>query len=224
MTKDWYLNVYNSIILNSRSHRELDYKESHHIVPRCVGGTDDPSNIVDLTAREHFLCHLLLCEIYPNESKLKYALFLMAIGKNKKLIKYKINNRLYERLKIEYIKISKGKLEPKNFGNKIKSLERNKKIGDANRGKPKPKGFKEKISKLNKGKIRNKEFIKKLIKNKSKSVLQYDLEGNFIKKWFSAKEAGKELNINNSQINAVARGNTKFKTAGKFKWKYENKD
>ena len=219
-----YIKIYNNIIEKAKNRQLEGYVEKHHIIPKCLGGNNEKENLVRLTAREHFLCHLLLCEIYPNESKLKYALFLMAIGKNKKLIKYKINNRLYERLKIEYIKISKGKLEPKNFGNKIKSLERNKKIGDANRGKPKPKGFKEKISKLYKGKIRNKEFIKKLIKNKSKSVLQYDLEGNFIKKWFSAKEAGKELNINNSQINAVARGNTKFKTAGKFKWKYENKD
>ena len=64
MTKDWYLNVYNSIILRAKAHRELDYKEMHHIVPTCVGGTDDSGNIVDLTAREHFLCHWLLTKIY----------------------------------------------------------------------------------------------------------------------------------------------------------------
>ena len=64
MTKVWYLNVYNSIILRAKAHRELDYKEMHHIVPKCVGGTDDSGNMVDLTAREHFLCHWLLTKIY----------------------------------------------------------------------------------------------------------------------------------------------------------------
>ena len=60
MTKDWYLNVYNSIILRAKAHRELDYKEMHHIVPKCVGGTDDSGNIVDLTAREHFFVSLAI--------------------------------------------------------------------------------------------------------------------------------------------------------------------
>lgn len=34
--------------------------ERHHIIPKSYGGTDDPSNTINLTLREHFVAHLLL--------------------------------------------------------------------------------------------------------------------------------------------------------------------
>jgi hypothetical protein len=78
-----YQRIYNQIIERAKT-RQLDgYKEKHHIVPKCLGGSNDKINLVELTAREHFICHVLLCEIYPKENKLKHALFLMAIGKQK---------------------------------------------------------------------------------------------------------------------------------------------
>jgi hypothetical protein len=39
---------------------ENEYTESHHIIPKSMGGTNDKSNIVKLTARLHFLAHLML--------------------------------------------------------------------------------------------------------------------------------------------------------------------
>lgn len=36
----------------------------HHIIPRHAGGTDDPSNLVDLTPAEHAEAHRLLYEQY----------------------------------------------------------------------------------------------------------------------------------------------------------------
>ena len=41
------------------------YTEIHHIIPKCMGGTDDKSNLVKLTAREHYIAHKLLTKIYP---------------------------------------------------------------------------------------------------------------------------------------------------------------
>jgi len=60
------------------------------------------------------------------------------------------------------------------------------------------------------------------IKNsrKTKSVLQYDKDMNFIKKYNSAKEAADELNISYVQLCSVARGNGKVKTAGGCIWIY----
>ena len=52
------------------------YKEKHHVIPKCLGGLNEKSNLIELTAREHFLCHCLLCEIDPENEKLKYALYL----------------------------------------------------------------------------------------------------------------------------------------------------
>lgn len=53
------------------------YFERHHITPKCMGGTDDSENIVELTAREHYVAHQLLAKIYPNNRKILYALQAM---------------------------------------------------------------------------------------------------------------------------------------------------
>jgi hypothetical protein len=52
-----------------------------------------------------------------------------------------------------------------------------------------------------------------------KSVLQFDLDGKFIKKWSSPKEAGEQLNLDSVNIRAAARG--KQETSYGYKWKYE---
>lgn len=54
----------------------------------------------------------------------------------------------------------------------------------------------------------------------SKSIYQYDLDGNFIQEWATASEASKTLNINLSHIGQVCKG--KAKTAGGFIWKYKD--
>jgi len=215
-----YIKIYNQIIERAKTRKLEDYKENHHIIPRCMGGLDEEENLVELTAREHFLCHKLLCEIYPNNQKLWYALFLMSINKNKKT-KYIVSSREYEYIKKKWNNFTKNKPKPKGFGDKIKSEERNKKIGKAN-SKPKPKGFGEKISKINKGKKRNETFVKELIKRNSKPVLQYDKQGNLIKEWESVKNASFELKINPSVIAGNARNNGVNKSAGGYIWRYKN--
>ena len=63
-----YLRIYNNIIgqakqRNSRKGGAL-IVESHHILPRHCGGNDLKENKVNLTLREHFVCHVLLAKIY----------------------------------------------------------------------------------------------------------------------------------------------------------------
>ena len=55
-------------------------------------------------------------------------------------------------------------------------------------------------------------------KNIKKPVNQYDLQGNFIKKWDCAANAAKFLNKNPGDITSCCR--EKLKTAHKFIWKY----
>lgn len=43
-----------------RAKGDGNYYEAHHIMPKWMGGTDKDSNMVLLTAREHYLCHYLL--------------------------------------------------------------------------------------------------------------------------------------------------------------------
>lgn len=58
------------------------YTENHHIIPKCMGGSDTGSNLVSLTPEEHFLAHQLLIKIYPNEPKLVYAVNMMTVSPN----------------------------------------------------------------------------------------------------------------------------------------------
>lgn len=50
-----------------------EYHERHHIVPKCMGGTNDEENLIDLFAREHFESHRLLAIENPENKKLVYA-------------------------------------------------------------------------------------------------------------------------------------------------------
>jgi hypothetical protein len=74
-----------------------EYVEKHHILPRCMGGTNDSNNLVNLLAREHFIAHQLLVRIYPSIPGLVYALIKMSAGKG--YHKGRTNNRLYEWIK-----------------------------------------------------------------------------------------------------------------------------
>ena len=86
-------------LCNRAVNRELPkeaYIERHHTIPKCVGGPQDHSLSVKLTAREHFVAHLLLVKMYPNNPRLIYAAFIMS--RSKKNNRH-INNREYEWLK-----------------------------------------------------------------------------------------------------------------------------
>lgn len=71
-----YEKIYNSLI-QSRKPQGLDkskldgYYEIHHIVPRCLGGSDEESNLVLLTGREHYIAHLLLTKFTAGAKHLK---------------------------------------------------------------------------------------------------------------------------------------------------------
>lgn len=86
-----YQKIYTNIVERAKSRQLEGYCEKHHIIPRCLGGTDDKDNLVKLTYREHFLCHKLLCKIYPGNLKLVYAISFMVYSskKNKRLVNSK---------------------------------------------------------------------------------------------------------------------------------------
>ena len=73
-----YQLIYDKLISKARARTNPHiYCEKHDITPRCVGGEDKCSNLVYLTAREHFIAHWMLTKIYPLEWKLYFAFFQM---------------------------------------------------------------------------------------------------------------------------------------------------
>jgi len=73
-----YLKIYNKLISSRKEIQEsTEYCETHHILPKCLGGTDDKDNLVRLTYREHYVAHWLLTKIYPKEAKIHYAFLCM---------------------------------------------------------------------------------------------------------------------------------------------------
>ena len=55
------------------------YYENHHIIPKCLKGSNNKENLVLLTPREHFIAHLLLTNMYTGSAKAKmcYAFMIM---------------------------------------------------------------------------------------------------------------------------------------------------
>lgn len=60
-----YQASYNELIMRARDRAVPNgYTEKHHIKPRSLGGSDDDSNLVVLTANEHYLAHYYLYKIH----------------------------------------------------------------------------------------------------------------------------------------------------------------
>ena len=80
--------------INSRPERDLIRNGSkynvHHIIPRSLSGTDDKSNLIKLTHREHFIAHMILWKTYSAE--MAYAFWIISNI-------YTLNARLYASLK-----------------------------------------------------------------------------------------------------------------------------
>lgn len=74
----FYREVYGKIIARAKTREPLTgYVEKHHIIPRCMGGSDDADNIVPLTPEEHYVCHQLLVKLHPNHLGLRRAVKMM---------------------------------------------------------------------------------------------------------------------------------------------------
>jgi hypothetical protein len=110
-----------------------------------MGGSDDKENLVSLTAREHFICHRLLVQIYPNNNKLKFGLWAMCNMKSKRQSRYVPSSRVYESIKIEVIKV----ISEKKKGVKL-SEEHKRKTSETLKGRKRPQEVIDKVVKTRK--------------------------------------------------------------------------
>lgn len=97
-----YTKWYFQIISSAKLSEYKEYTETHHIVPRCLGGADDQSNLIVLTAKQHFVCHLLLTKMVRSSSQKKKLVFAaMAMCKQVSSVqdRYKVTSTVYEQLR-----------------------------------------------------------------------------------------------------------------------------
>ena len=179
------------LLIKKRKNRELiknEYYETHHIIPKCMGGTDDEDNLIRLTAREHFIAHWMLHRIYPENNKLSFAFYLMSggIGKNE-------NKKIFSSIAYSESKIARSKAISEN--NKkyktghVKSEETLLKLSNALKGKNKTEEHRKKISNALKGKNKTEEHRKKI----SESLKNYD--------WTSYSDRNKKISNANKGLN-----------------------
>ena len=136
MKDNKYYKWYNNIILNAKNRINDGYVEIHHIIPKCMGGLDTENNLVNLTAREHYICHWLLTKIVESKKHQFQMLnaFSMMFRDNKN--HKRIYSRNFESLKLICSKRSKLYHSIKtdddriNTSNKIKEKWNSKSISE----------------------------------------------------------------------------------------------
>jgi hypothetical protein len=98
-----YSQCYYNIIERAKSREKIGYTETHHILPRSMGGSNDSSNLVELTAREHYICHLLLPKMTDgkNHYKMIYAYTIMSGRKIYGARKYAFYREEYAKINSE---------------------------------------------------------------------------------------------------------------------------
>lgn len=120
-----YTYWYNAIVNRARNRVVSGYTEKHHIIPQSLGGSNDKDNLVDLTAREHFICHWLLTKIYTGEAKSKMIYALNGMKRSNEFAqRYEtaITSRVYEHLKKEFSKVHSATMKGKTPINKGKPM------------------------------------------------------------------------------------------------------
>lgn len=138
---------YSKLIERAKTRTLVGYCERHHVIPRCMGGDNDKSNLVRLAAEEHFIAHQLLVKIFPDNHKLVFALHrLTHVSEN-----CARNNKMYGWIKRKFSESMKGN----KYGSALKGY----------------KHSVESIANMSKAKIGNKFGTGRIGNNKEGAVL-----------------------------------------------------
>lgn len=104
-----YKRIYEELIEHRKMLPKLDgvYYEVHHIKARCQGGTDDPENLIYLTAEDHYIAHKLMA--YAFGGSLWMAIKAMSMDRYGNRVK----RRDFARLREEVGKITSERMSSK---------------------------------------------------------------------------------------------------------------
>lgn len=188
-----YVRTYNDLIEKRKVCPAKGYVENHHIVPRSLGGSNKKDNLVTLTAREHWIAHLLLWKIRPC-IQTAHACHMMAMNKDKRGVPKIRNSRMYELVRKECMRFcsenGKKRISELNgsFGTKWISslvLKENRKIKN---GDVVPDGWSEGRSAWLKERRVKEKKIKQERDKKSKEQRAQEIFRDFCKKKLSLRD------------------------------------
>jgi len=109
---NWYFNIIEKAMARGWNKKTAPcYVEKHHIVPRSLGGGSN-INIVCLTAKEHFICHILLTKFTVGKDKSKMVWAVMCF-KDKNKDRY-VNSYLYAQSKLHIKHTEEAKIKMSN--------------------------------------------------------------------------------------------------------------
>lgn len=110
-----YGRIYARLIDRSRGRIVDGYTERHHILPRCLGGGDEKTNIAVLTAEEHYVAHQLLVRLHPYDLGILSAAHVMTTARHPG----RSANKLYGWLRRRMAVAQTGQKRPPEVGQKI---------------------------------------------------------------------------------------------------------
>ena len=125
----WYYAIIDKALSEKRKKFRSDiHYDRHHIVPTSLGGSNDISNKVWLTSKEHFVCHTLLVKCTTGKDKMK-----MACAWHRMATAKRYTSKQYEVLRKQHTLMMSGENNP--FFGKSHSNETKERLRKANAGK-----------------------------------------------------------------------------------------
>ena len=183
-----YTKWYESIITNAQQRvNQRGYFEKHHIVPKSLGGSNDISNLVKLTPKEHFVCHLLLVRMTEGayKTKMRYAAWMLSKN-NPYQNRVKITGRRFQILREQLILANKER-PGLNLG-KVMSDTTKQKLSNTLKGRKQPLRTAEHNAKLGKY-VRTDEHREAISKMRKSQIGKHTHSNETLKK-MSAWQVG----------------------------------
>jgi transposase-like protein len=132
LIKNKYFKWYKNIIIK-RINSPILVGEKHHIVPRSMGGDNSKKNIVKLSSKEHYICHLCLIKFTVKQDYYKMLCAINCMSMKTLKGNFNYNSKLYEFLRDNRVKELKEWLKINSpFKNKLihkKSIDNRTKNG-----------------------------------------------------------------------------------------------
>lgn len=195
-----YKKHYDLLIERSKNRVLEGYVEKHHIIPKCLGGTDDKENLAILTPDEHFLAHQLLVKLNPGHRGLVYAVQMMTNHHTDARINNKLFGWIRRRMALAMSEQTKSWLKENEH----------------------PRGM---LGKKHTGDGLEKVLASQaaIIEAKKIKIYAYELDGKFFKEYDSITDCANELRTSPSNVKYTAEGRFGYCKGKQIRYTYADK-